>query len=165
MTIISLDLSTKSSGYAVFESGRLVESGVVTASSTDVIKRIQLITDKLNNIFKKYPHVDKVILEEVRPDGRGSGVGNQHTQKVLMWLQASIIFLLHDSYSEAEIVYTYPSEWRKKCGIQTGRGVRRDSLKVADIEFVKGKYGLSVNDDEADAICIGCAYAEQPSAW
>ena len=41
------------------------------------------------------------------------------------------------------------------CGIKTGAGVRRESLKPKDIAFVKSQFGITVNDDIADAICIG----------
>lgn len=37
------------------------------------------------------------------------------------------------------------------------------TLKEADIEFVKETFGITVNDDEADAICIGYAQNNQES--
>ena len=47
-------------------------------------------------------------------------------------------------------------------GIKNGRGIKRQTLKEADIEFVKNKYRINVNDDVADAICIGLAqYTKQ----
>ena len=54
--------------------------------------------------------------------------------------------------------YVYPGTWRKDCGIRTGRGIKREALKKADIQFVKDNYNIDVNDDIADAICIGHAY-------
>ena len=107
-------------------------------------------------------HIDTqvVIVEEVRPEG-GYGVGNQKTHKALMWLQAAIVFLLHDKYPKVELKYTYPSSWRAQLGIKSGRGIKRTSLKEADIAFVKDKYNISVNVDIADAICIGLAYLKE----
>ena len=52
-------------------------------------------------------------------------------------------------------------ENEEKIGIKTGRGVKRESLKTKDIEFVRENYGLDVNDDEADAICIGHSVVQQ----
>jgi len=43
-------------------------------------------------------------------------------------------------------------------GLKRGRGITRETLKQKDIEFVKNKFNKIVNDDEADAICIGYAY-------
>jgi hypothetical protein len=80
-----------------------------------------------------------------------------------MWLQAGIAFMLHDNYKKLELEYIYPSSWRAAIGIKTGRGIKRASLKTQDIEWVKANYGLDVNDDEADAICIGysCCHDEE----
>jgi hypothetical protein len=39
--------------------------------------------------------------------------------------------------------------------------VKRSTLKEKDIEFVKDKWGIEVNDDEADAICIGFALSNE----
>lgn len=167
--ILALDLSTKSSGYAIFDNCSLVTYGCLTASSSDVIKRIQKIIIDLDNlILNKYKDtIDKVVIEEVRPEV-GSNVTNLHTHKVLMWLQAALEFLLHEHYPKVKVEYMYPSEWRKQCGIKTGRGVKREQLKFEDIKFVKRTFNLNVNDDEADAIGIGFAYVNnhnQQFAW
>ena len=161
MYLLSLDLSTKSSGWAVFNNGELIDYGCITASSTDLIKRIKKMTDELQiSALNKY-EIGKVIVEEVRPEG-GYGVGNQKTHKALMWLQAAVAFMLHDNYPTVELEYIYPSSWRASLGIKNGRGIKRQTLKEADIEFVKTKYRINVNDDVADAICIGLAqYVQQ----
>lgn len=160
MNILSLDLSTKSSGWAFFEMGELKDWGLITSASTDLIKRIYIMRDRIQEILSK-SKVDKIVVEEVRPEG-GYGVGNQKTHKALMWLQAAIAFMVYDFNKKIEIEYIYPSSWRATCGIKNGRGIVRSTLKEADIAFVKDKYGLDVNDDIADAICIGLAqYLEQ----
>ncbi len=161
MRILSLDLSTKSSGWAVFEDGELKDYGCVTSASTDLIKRIQIMTSAIQEVMNKYDQIDKVIAEEVRPEGRGYGVGNLQTHRALMWLQAGIAFMIHDNFKKVKLEYIYPSSWRASIGIKTGRGVKRTTLKEKDIEFVKDKWGYEVNDDEADAICIGYAMSNE----
>ena len=79
MKILSLDLSTHSSGWAFFEGETLKDYGCITATSSDLINRISKITKELKEILDKYSPIDKIILEEVRPDGRGYGVGNLQT--------------------------------------------------------------------------------------
>ena len=153
MKLLSLDISTHSTGWAIFEDGILKEYGCITSASTDLIKRIHIITNGVEEIFNKYK-IDKIIVEEVRPE---MGTQNIKTHRALLWCQASIAFLAHDK-SKLELEYIYPSEWRKVCGIKTGSGVRRDALKPKDIAFVKEKFNLDVNDDIADAIGIGYAY-------
>lgn len=161
--LLSLDLSTKSSGFAVFDGDNLIQSGCITSASTDMIKRIHIMTDGIKILLDNYLDIDTIVVEEVRPEG-GYGVGNQKTHKALMYLQAALEFLVHDEYSKrVKIEYIYPSSWRAAIGIKTGRGVKRTSLKEQDIEFVKEQFGLNVNDDEADAICIGFAHNKEVS--
>ena len=155
--IMSLDVSTKSTGLAIFnDNNKLVHYKLITASSSDLIKRIQKITKEIQETIEEYPQVTKLILEEVRPE---DSVGlNTNTHRALMWAQASIAFMIHDNYPKITMEYIYPGTWRKDCGIKTGRGIKRESLKRADIQFVKDNYQIDVNDDIADAICIGHAY-------
>lgn len=163
MKILSLDLSTKSSGWAIFENGLLMKSGCITSSSLDLIKRIKIMTAGIRDIINENGPVDKIIAEEVRPEGTGYGVGNQKTHRALMYLQAAISFMLYDDFDKKEMELIYPSSWRASIGIKTGRGIKRTSLKEKDIQFVKENYNLDVNDDEADAICIGyaCSHDEE----
>lgn len=154
MTLLSLDLSTKRTGYAIFKDKKLLLHGYFSATSTDVINRIKKMTVEIKQLIQEY-QPKKIIIEEVRPDDEK--MGNLHTHKVLMWLQAAIEFMVHDDFSGTAIEYIYPSEWRKECGIATGRGIKRESLKAADIAFVAKTYQVTTDDDQADAICIGHA--------
>ena len=158
MKILSLDLSTKSSGWALFDNGVLRDYGCITSSSTDLLKRINVMVDGFNEILKKYNDIDKIIAEEVRPENGGFEKSIQ-TNRVLMWLQGQIAITVHEYYDkDVEIVYIYPSTWRSACGIQTGRGKKRNTLKQEDINFVKDKFKIDVNDDIADAIGIGWGF-------
>ena len=156
MIILALEASTKSTGVALFEDKVLIKYECFTASSSDLIQRIKKITSQLNSFISENK-VDKILLEEVRPE-QGT---NLNTYKALMWLQAAINFMVHENFPRVKIEYVYPSSWRAACGIKNGRGIKRDELKQADIEFVKKNYGVSVNDDIADAICIGHAEINQ----
>lgn len=115
------------------------------------------MTNGVKDILEKYADITTIISEEVRPDNIGYGVGNLQTHRILMWLQAAIAFMVHDNFKQVKIEYIYPSSWRASIGIKTGRGIKRTTLKQKDIEFVKEQWNLNVNDDEADAICIGYA--------
>lgn len=153
MILLSLDLSTKSSGWAIFKDGLLVDSGCITSSSTDLLKRIKVMATELKTIVEKYAP-EKVVAEEVRPE---NGLQNLKTHRALMWLQGSVAMMLYDYDKKLEMDLIYPSSWRAAIGIKTGRGIKRTTLKEKDIQFVKENYNLDVNDDEADAICIGYA--------
>lgn len=158
MQILSLDLSTKNSGWAIFDDHDLKEYGAIPATSTDVIKRIYKIVSEIQAILQAHPDISVVVVEEVRPENQ-RGAGNLHTHKILMWLQAGLNFMLHDNFPKIKIEYVYPSEWRARCGIKNGRGVKRDQAKAADIEFANNKFNLTLkSDDIADAIGIGWSY-------
>ena len=159
MKVLAIDASTKSTGVALFEDTKLIKYECLTATSTDLIKRIQKIIQQLHE-FTSSETIDKIILEEVRPE---NGLQNIKTHRALMWLQGAIAFLFHETHPKAEIEYVYPSSWRAKCGIKNGRGVRREALKEMDIAFCKKEYLIDVNDDIADAIGIGHAYVNELS--
>lgn len=155
MYVLSIDASTKSTGYAIFKDRELIYFDYITANDTNVCARILKITEQLEKVIRKNP-IDKIVFEEVRPD-TGAG-GNVHTHKMLMWLQASIALVAYQINPFIFTEYMYPSQWRKVCGIKNGRGVTRDQVKKNDVEFVKNKFNIEVNDDIADAIGIGYAY-------
>lgn len=171
MKYLGIDASTKSTGIAYFDEDNLISHTCLTASSTDVIKRIHTIIDRLD-AFLLDNEVDVIILEEVRP----ASEGNIQTHKVLMWLQGQINILVHDKFPNIKIEYIYPNEWRAWLGIKTGAGIKRESLKKEDINWVKNKFNLELNDDEADAIGIVCGHRQRltgelpkkekkPGAW
>lgn len=156
MNILGLDASTKSSGWAVYEDMKLKTYGCITSSSTDLFKRIHKMVDEINVIIKEH-NIQKIILEEVRPEDMG-GRSNLATHKALLYLQGAIAMMVHDNYPKVTIEYLYPSEWRKCCNIKTGRGIVRETVKQRDIRFVQETFGITVNDDIADGIGLGYAY-------
>lgn len=150
MKIIGVDASSKSFGYSIFEDKQLVSYGCLTASSTDLIKRINKILKEFEDVLSSNKDTKKIIMEEVIPI-----VGkNNKTYKALMWLQGAVAIMVHDKFPNIKIEYIYPSSWRSNCSIKTGKSITREQLKKADIDFVKKKYGIDVNDDIADAIGI-----------
>ena len=152
MKVLSLDLSTKSSGWAIFDNKSLITYGCITCPGKIALDRIPKTIEELKNILDEY-QPDKVVIEDVLPEDVNH---NQTVFKSLTYLQGYVVIELHSRNMPYEFVTA--SHWRKECGIRTGRGVRRDSLKTADINFVKENYNKIVNDDIADAVCIGHAF-------
>lgn len=152
MNILFLDLSTKSSGWCVAKEGELIDYGCITSSSQNVLKRITIIVNGIQKIVEKY-NIVKIVAEEVRTDYK-----NVHTYKVLNWIQGITLYKAFQFFPEIEYEFIQPSSWRSKIGIHTGRGIKREELKKADIEYVKNKYNINANDDVCDAICLKDAY-------
>ena len=158
--ILFLDLSSKSSGWAIGDQyGALITYGCIVSGSTNVFKRIQVMRDNIQKLIAEH-NITKVVFEEVF-----EMFSNTRTQKVLMWVQGIVLMAIYEINPKVEYDFVIPSSWRSKLGIKTGRGVKRESLKQADVNYVKDKYGIDANDDVADAICIHDAYyiAEKPN--
>lgn len=77
-----------------------------------------------------------------------------------MWLQAVIVVAAYEIDPKIQCEFIGASSWRAALKIKQGRGIKRESLKQQDIQYVQNKYNIKVNDDEADAICIFDAYWE-----
>ena len=152
MKILFLDLSTKSTGWAVGEDGELINYGCVASSSQNVFKRINIVQTEINKVIEQY-EISKIIIEEVRPD-----IPNSHTFKLLTWLQGLVLYCAYLYNNKIDYEFIQANSWRSKIGIHTGPGVKRETLKKADIDYVKNKYGISANDDVCDAICLMDAY-------
>lgn len=151
MITLAVDPSTKSTGIAIFDGQELKHYDCITASSTDLFKRIHKMQDEIEKIIIDYK-VEKVVIEDVIPDDVHS---NQNVFNALKWLQGFLVEIFNKNKLPYEFMVA--NHWRKLCGIKTGAGIRRESLKPKDIAFVKSQFGLTVNDDIADAICIGFA--------
>ncbi len=107
--ILGLDLSTKSSGIAVFDNGELIYHTCIKSASTDLIKRIRVMTVALTEVLDNYA-IEDIYVEEVLPEGTGK---NLKTHKALMYLQAALEFLVHDrNDKKLKLHYIYPSSWR-----------------------------------------------------
>ena len=81
---------------------------------------------------------------------------NMNTIRALAGLLTEIEVMLRTR--QALYIKMTPSEWRKKVGIQCKS--TRELLKRASIKYVREKYKETVNEDEADAICIAEAGSE-----
>lgn len=154
MNTLALDLSTKSSGYAIYKEQELDKYGCITAGSANLYRRIDKMIEELDKILNDN-QIDRVIIEEVLPEDVKN---NQDVFKALMYLQGFVMHLLDKhKIDKSKIQFIVASAWRKKCGIRTGAGIVRESLKPKDIAFVQSQFGITANDDVADAICIGFA--------
>lgn len=149
MVTLALDLSTKSSGQAIYDGQILKDYGCITSASSNLYTRIDKMIEELKNILTK-EKVDAVIIEDVLPEDVKN---NQSVFKALMYLQGFVCHTLNRF--KLTPTFVTASHQRKLCGIRTGAGIRRESLKPKDIAFVQSQFGIKVNDDIADAICIG----------
>lgn len=150
MRIISLDQSTRCTGYAVFEDGKYIESGVVdmNKSKLETDKRSFEMAKEIWKIIKKY-NPQEIVIENVQQQSSPS------TVIILARLAGMII-----GYAEAHNIHVHillPSQWRKALGYSQGAKVKRQELKQQSIDYVKKNLGLDLSEDECEAIAEGIA--------
>ena len=150
MKVLSLDQSTRCSGWCCFENGQYVISGVIDMSKSklETDKRSFEMAKEIWKIINKYKP-QFIILEGVQQQS------NPSTMIILARLAGMII-----GYAEAHNVHTYillPSQWRKVLGYSQGAKVKRQELKQQSLDYVKKNLGLDFSEDEAEAIAEGIA--------
>lgn len=140
--ILSIDQSTSSSGFAIFQDKNLISSGIYKPKG-ELYNRIhqtkEYIRELINNNDIKYVFVEDIQFQR-----------NQKTYKILASLQGVIIDLLVELEIPFEVVP--PSRW--KAWNQIG-GKKREQQKENTKRKCQEIYGREFIEDEADAICIG----------
>lgn len=146
MKLIGLDVSTRITGYSVFQNNKLVEHGVIDfhKEKDTVVRQRQMIKSLIQFLDAHKP--DVVFIEDTFCKG------NIETSMKLMMMIGSVFGWCVNNDKDFKKIK--PSAWRVTVGIEVGNK-NRSELKAADIEYVRQRYNLVCGDDEADAICIG----------
>ena len=153
--ILSLDISSTSTGYAIYQDGNLSDFGVI-APSGKVISRIEKIAQKIDELMQQYKP-DVIYAEEPEP---AFVKNNIDVYRKLTFTHGAIAIVLNHYNKEMKLCTS--SHWRKQVGIKTGRGITRAQLKPLDIAKANELFNLKTqNDDIADAVLIGWAYIKE----
>ncbi len=153
VTLLSLDTSTTSTGWAVFQNGIYQDSGVIDEFKKEKngYKRLGLMVKKLLMYIEQL-NPDIIVIE------KDVVFGNMKVIDMLMKIIGAVYgFCLKNEITYYEFA---PSEWRKYVKLQAF-GRKRVEFKQASIKYVKDNFNKEVNDDEADAICVGIAYCKK----
>lgn len=139
--ILSLDLSTKSSGYCVISNGSVIDYGTIASQDKDFTVRGQYMAEFVRLLCEKYGKFDKVVIEELKV------ISNQKTLVMLGIVQGMVLRELNNTLVE----FVSPTVWRKQFSLN---GKREEAKKKA-IALCKSLGYAVKNDDEAEAILIG----------
>ncbi len=147
MKVLSMDQSTRVSGYCLFQDGKYIESGVIDMSKSELNtpERSFEMAKALWEVIKKH-QPDHLIIEDTQQQN------NVKTVIILSRLQGMII-----GYAEAHNVKVHillPSAWRKALKYTQGPKIKRQELKQQSIDYVKKIFGLVLSEDECEAVCI-----------
>jgi Holliday junction resolvasome RuvABC endonuclease subunit len=158
MKLLSLDQSSRVTGYAFFDNGKLMQSGTISLSDDDIGNRLVQLRDTINQFITEW-EIDYVIYEDIQLQdkiknvGAADGVNNVATFKIL----AEVIGVLEELFAELNIAHSavLATQWKSAVGI---KGKYRAEQKQNAQAYVQKHYGLAVSEDESDAICIGSYY-------
>ena len=148
--VMSVDQSTRVSGWSLFDCGEYVCSGVVDMSKSE-LETPERSFEMAKAIWKliKKNKPDYLIIEDVQNQG------STKTVITLARLQGLIL-----GYAEAHGVQTHilaPTSWRRELNYSQGPKVKRGELKQQSVDYVKNKYGFVKSEDENEAIALNDA--------
>ena len=147
-----LDQATETTGWAVFDNDKLVQSGVFTVPRFDTEIRINKMKHWFIDMCEAW-RADRIVLEDIQLQNFGGGNMNTigvTTFKTLAHLQGVLIDICVERDLPVKLAHT--GTWRTYNDIK-GKS-RADKKKSAQL-IVKEIYNREVSQDEADAICIG----------
>ncbi len=146
--LLSLDQSSRCTGYAVFENNKLVTAGTFTITDQDTGIRLTKIKNQIRDLIKTY-EIDEVVYEDIQLQNNVSN--NVQTFKIL----AEVFGVLTQYFSEINLPHTavLASSWKSTLNI---KGRDRATQKKNAQEYVLNKYNQKFAQDACDAICIGC---------
>lgn len=143
--ILALDVSTTSTGYALYVGDKLTKYGFVKPTGKDWLVRVRKMANKVNELDKEYS-IDTVVIEDT------FFLKNIKTVKKLCLAQGILLGQL----PKANFIQVFPNTWKKHFGLGKGKATRDEqkqtSISVAETMFL---IGHGINDDEADAILMG----------
>lgn len=141
--ILSLDQSTKLTGWCLMKNNKYDSSGVLPVDDKEeTIERMQLMYKEIVQLIKRVKP-DMVLFEDTQFQR------NYASFRTLSQLQGIIMAYLF----ELDLpFYIVPSTaWKSCCHI---KGKKREEQKMNTQKYIKETYGLDVSEDEADAIGI-----------
>lgn len=159
--VLALDAATGTTGYSIFDNGKLISYGTFVARQTDDA------TTRINQVKKWMENVCEVC----KPDFVGIEDIQFQKNVIIFKTLANLQGVLKDTLYERGLPFalTNSSSWRSYLGINEGD--KRDQAKKHAQSYVSARYNVKATQDEADAICLGCFFAnkyakqKQKSTW
>jgi Holliday junction resolvasome RuvABC endonuclease subunit len=150
MCLLSLDISTTETGYAVYKGNILTNSGTLKAKGRYAKDRYPAFTFLLDELFEKVSPKEVVVEAAFYRN-------NFKTVSYLLKLQGHAEYLAIKKGSSFSSIET--TLWRGLAGFPTNfKKTKTKDYKVLSMSKASEIAGRVItNDNEADAICIGYA--------
>jgi len=156
MILLSLDMSSKCTGWAVFSDGKYVDSGVIKEPSyrgksadryPQRAARVgALMAAEVFKVVQKYDP-DKIIAEEIEV----RGLQGVKSVKSLAAFHGMFMLTILDYISKLEFIA--PTTWRSKIKLK-----KNGDWKLSAVKMVRYLLNMELSDsdhDRAEAILIG----------
>lgn len=156
--LLSLDQSSKITGYAVFEDNKLKTFGKFAVEDNNIDTRLVKIRQKIKDLIEQY-HIDEVVFEDIQQQNNISN--NVQTFKILAEVYGVVSELLEQEKNSP--FFYFSSNMEIFIGYK-----RKNSTRVEKNaqNYVFYNYGKKPTQDESDAVCIGLAHIKQHQcAW
>lgn len=152
--MISLDTSTKNTGFAIFNNAKYKDSGLIDLTLNNKDTRTEDMIIRITSLLdKEKPSI--LVIEECVV------VRNAQVQRILLRLQGAVLYWCIQNDCEFNTIR--PTEWRKYAGVNSSKtGIKkREELKNMAISRVNELYGIEVGEDQAESILIGFAHIKR----
>lgn len=150
MKILAFDQSSRLSGWAIFEDGEYVDSGVIDKHKiTDSDKRV---AEMGLAIYRKIKETapDLIIAENIQ--------NQSNTATVILLARLQGMILGYCAAHKIRVEILGPSQWRSELAFKQGPKVKREELKKQAMNYVEKNFDVEdCTEDQAEAICIGSA--------
>lgn len=147
--ILGLDISSVSTGYCIFNNGRLIKSSIGTITPSAKLsygERLKYFADELTSLLNRHKP-DKIIIEDIY---RGRNIT---TFKTLAMFRGVCFFIVY-AIAKKNPICIMPTAARKLIGIGV---TKEDGFKFAVEKYGLKKYDFELDNDKTDAIILGLA--------
>lgn len=147
MNLLALDQSSRITGYAVFEDGKLTKYDKFEFTDDDVGHRLTRIRNKVIKLIEDYDITD-VAFEDIQL--QTGSANNVVTYKIL----AEVFGVIQQLLDEKQIPYQIISSSSWKSTLQIKGAKRAEQKRNAQL-WVFNNHNIKATQDVCDAICIG----------
>lgn len=153
MKLLALDQSSKITGYAIFDQGKLLEVGKFNLDGYELEERLVRLRNKVKELICDN-EISQVAIEDIQM--QNNVVNNVQTFKTLAEVMGVIIELVTEMEIPLEVISS--NTWKSTCKIpKTGRAQEKRAAQA----FVQATFDRKVTQDEADATCLGYHYSQK----
>ena len=147
--MLAFDQSSVRTGWSCFDGTDLMNFGLIDLSDLPVGERLNAMALRIHELAERY-NPETIVME---------GVVYQRNVSTLITLAnlQGMIFEICRARGANRCVLP-PTAWRRQLEIRQGAGIKREELKKQAVALIYASYGIYVDEDVCEAICIGLGW-------